>query len=44
MCINELDDLDEIYDEEPYEEKEERTYRSLEDELRELGMSIRDFI
>ena len=30
--------------EELYEEKEEHQYQSLEDKLREVGMSIHDFI
>ena len=39
---NDLEEL--LYEEEPYEEKEERQYYSLEDKLREVGMSIHDFI
>ena len=35
---------EEFSPEELYEEKEEPQYQSLEDKLREVGMSIHDFI
>ena len=45
LCIGEPYDYSEDFSpEELYEEEEESQYRTLEDELRELGMSIRDFI
>lgn len=35
---------EEFSPEELYEEKEESQYQSLEEQLRDIGMSIRDFI
>lgn len=51
MKMNNIEEQYEPYDysqdfspEELYEEKEEPQYQSLEDKLREVGMSIHDFI
>lgn len=45
LCIEEPYDYSEDFSpEELYEEEEESQYRTLEDELRDVGMSIHDFI
>ena len=45
LCIGEPYDYSEDFSpEELYEEEEESQYRTLEDELRDVGMSIHDFI
>ena len=51
MKMSNIEEQYESYDysqdfspEELYEEKEEHQYQSLEDKLREVGMSIHDFI
>lgn len=44
MYVEEYDYSEDFSPEELYEEKEETQYRTLEDELRDIGMSIHDFI
>lgn len=45
MCVESNYDYSEDFSpEELYEEEDEREYQSLEDQLREIGMSIHDFI
>lgn len=44
MCIEPYDYSEDFSPEELYEEKEESEYHSLEDDLRDVGMSIHDFI